>query len=111
MSVVSLSPFRVSAPDTDVTTNDGVPVTVTGELQGQVVDPVAAALNVDDYEAATRKILQTAMRALVMKRSSAELDEGRQLHPPVAAEVVDAVRSWGVVALSLSLEVAALASR
>jgi regulator of protease activity HflC (stomatin/prohibitin superfamily) len=93
--------------DADVATNDGVALTVTGELQGQVVDPVAAVRNVVDYEDATRQILQTAMRALVMRRSSAELSEGRQLHPDVADEVVDAVLSWGVDVLSLSFDVAA----
>lgn len=104
---VSLSPFVVSAVDTDVTANDGVAMTVRGELQGQVVDPVTAALKVADYEAATRQILHTAMRALVMKRSSAELDEEGQLQPHVADEVVDAVGSWGVVVLSLSFDLTA----
>jgi regulator of protease activity HflC (stomatin/prohibitin superfamily) len=111
VSVVNLSPFVANAVDTNVTTNDGVAMTVRGQLQGQVVDPVAAALKVVDYEDATRQILHTAMRALVMQRSSAELNEGRQHHPHVADEVVDAVRSWGVVILSLSFDVAAASSQ
>jgi regulator of protease activity HflC (stomatin/prohibitin superfamily) len=109
VSVVNLSPFVANAVDTNVTTNDGVAVTVRGELEGQVDDPVAAALKVVDYEDATRQILHTAVRALVMERSSAELSEGRQPHPHVADEVVDALRSWGVVVLSLRFDVAAAA--
>ena len=111
MSVVSLSPFVASAVDTDVSTKDGVAMTVRGELQGQVVDPAAAALKVVDYEDATRQILRTAMRALVMDRCSGELSEGRQLHPHVADDVVDAVRSCGVVVLSLTFDVTAATGR
>jgi regulator of protease activity HflC (stomatin/prohibitin superfamily) len=107
VSVVNLSPFVANAVDTDVTTNDGVAMTVRGELQGHVVDPVAAALNVVDYEDATRQILHTAMRALVMQRSSAELNEGRQHNPHIGDELVDAVRSLGVDVLSLNFELAA----
>jgi regulator of protease activity HflC (stomatin/prohibitin superfamily) len=109
VSVVSLRPFVVNAVDTDVTSADGVAMTVRGEVQGQVVDPAAAALKVVDYEDATRLILQTAMRALVMERSSAELKAGQQLQSHVAGEVADAVRSWGVVVSSLSFDVAAAA--
>jgi hypothetical protein len=86
-------------------------MTVHGELQAQVVDPVAAAVKVVDYEAATRSVLQTAMRALVMKRSSAELNEGRQVNPTVADEVVDAARSWGVSASSVTFDVAVASGR
>jgi regulator of protease activity HflC (stomatin/prohibitin superfamily) len=105
VSVVSLSPFAVDAVDTDVTTNDGVAKTVRGELQARVVDPVAAIVETVDYEGSTRMVLQTAMRALVMKHSSAELRLGRQVHPPVADEVADAVRNWGVVVSSLTFDV------
>jgi regulator of protease activity HflC (stomatin/prohibitin superfamily) len=111
VSVVNLSPFMVNVVDRDVTSNDGVAMTVRGELQGQVVDPVAAALQVVDYQDATREILRTAMRALVLRRSSAELNEGRQPHPQVADEVVGAVRGWGIVVLSLSFDVGAVADR
>jgi regulator of protease activity HflC (stomatin/prohibitin superfamily) len=111
VSFVNLSPFAAVAVDADVATNDGVAMTVRGKLQGQVVDPVAAALKVVDYEDATRKILQTAMRALVMQRSSAELNEGQQHHPDVADEVSEAVRSWGIAVLSLSFDVAAASSQ
>lgn len=107
VSCVNLSPFVVNAIDSDVTTNDGVAMEVRGELHGQVVDPIAAALKVVDYEDATRLLLHTAMRGLVMERSSAELNEGRQLHPHVADEVVDGVRSLGVAVSSLSFDVAA----
>lgn len=86
-------------------------MTVRGELQGQVADPAAAALGVGDYEDATGQILHAAVRALVMERSSADLSDGRQLHPHVADEVVDAVRSWGVDVLSLSFDVATAADR
>jgi regulator of protease activity HflC (stomatin/prohibitin superfamily) len=111
VSVVNLRPFVAHAVDTHVMTNDGVAVTVRGQLQGQVVDPVAAALKVVDYEDATRQILHTVIRALVMERSSAELNEGRQLNPHIADEAFDAVRSWGVAVLSFSFDVAAAADR
>jgi len=107
VSVVSLAPFAVNAVDTDVTTNDGVAMMVGGELQAQVVDPVAAVVRVVNYEDATKVVLRTAMRAHVMQRSSAELKEGRQVEAPVAKEITDVARSWGLVVSSLTFDVTA----
>ena len=107
---VNLSPFVVQAVDADVTTNDGVAMTVRGELHGQVVDPVAAALKVVDYEDATRKVLEAATRGLVTQRSSAELTEGRQRDPAAADRVVSSVRNWGVDVLSLGFDLAPVAA-
>jgi hypothetical protein len=111
VSFVDLDPFVAHAVETDVRTNDGIAMAVRGDLEAQVVDPVAAVVNVVDYEDATRLVLRTAMRALVMGRSSAEVSGGRQLEPHVADEVVEALRSWGVAVRSLSFDVATAAER
>jgi regulator of protease activity HflC (stomatin/prohibitin superfamily) len=105
--VVDLSPFVIDVVDKNVTANDGVVVGVSAEVEGQVIDPVAAALKVVDYKDATRQIAQTAMRAVVMERPSSELrDAGLDLESFVADIVTDAVPSWGLVVSSLSFDVA-----
>jgi regulator of protease activity HflC (stomatin/prohibitin superfamily) len=110
--VVNVSPFVVAAVDLDVATSDGVAVRVSGELQGRVIDPVAAALKAVDHQEATRQVLQTAMRALVLGRPAAELHDGRhELHAGVTERVADACRSWGVVVTSLSFDIAAVSGR
>ncbi len=111
VSVVNLSPFVAEVVDTQVTTNDGVAMTVRGELQGQVVDPVAAALKVVDYEVGTRQIFHTVLRALVMDRSAAALSDEQELRAHVGDTVADAVRGWGIVVLSLSFDIPAATDR
>ena len=104
---MDLSPFVVVVVDEKVTANDGVAVRASAEVEGKVIDPVAAALKVVDYKDATRQIAQTAMRAFVMERPSSELREaGPELRSVVADTVTDAVSSWGLVASLLSFDVA-----
>jgi regulator of protease activity HflC (stomatin/prohibitin superfamily) len=65
---VDLRPFAVELGDNKVIANDDVQVMVNGQVQGRVVDPVAAAVKVVDYEDATRVIAQTAIRAVLKRR-------------------------------------------
>jgi SPFH domain / Band 7 family len=112
VTVVNLSPFVARALDIDVKTSDGIPVRVSGELRARVVDAVAAALKVVDYEDATQKILHTAMRGLVMGQSIAELREaGRQLDSQLTDTVTDSVRDWGIAVTSLSFDLAVASER
>lgn len=110
--VVSLVPFVVDVVDTDVTTSDGVTATVSGELQGQVVDPIAAALKVVDYEKATMQIFHTALRAYVGERPAAEIRaEPQRQRSDVTDTVADAVRDWGVVVSSVTFDTTLAAPR
>jgi regulator of protease activity HflC (stomatin/prohibitin superfamily) len=59
--VVDQKPFALDIPPESVMARADVPVTVSARVQGQVVDPVAAALEVVDYEDATRTIARTAI--------------------------------------------------
>ncbi len=112
MTVVDLSPFVIDVVDRDVTANDGVVVGVSGELEGQVHDPVAAALKVVDYKDATRMLLRTAMRAVVMERPSQTLaDDREELQTALMDVVVEATQRWGVVVSSLRFDVEIAAER
>jgi hypothetical protein len=94
VKVVDLTPFVVSFHDMNVTANDGVAVGVSAEVEGQVIDPVAAALKVVDYKDATKQVTQAEARAVVMERPASEpRDAGLDLESVVSDIVADAVRS------------------
>jgi len=71
--VVDRTPFAIEIPPETVIAEADVPVTVSARVDGQVVDPVAAALKVVDYKDATRTIARTAIRAVVKDLPSSDL--------------------------------------
>src|SRR6185437_1120118 len=97
--VVDRKPFSLDIPPETVMAKDDVPVTVSGRVEGQVVEPVAAALKVVDYEDATRTIARTAIRAVVKNHPSSDLESARAELEAAFVEAVDeATQSWGVSA-------------
>src|SRR3954469_23577882 len=56
--VVDRKPFAIDIPPETVLAQADAPVMVSARIEGQVVDPVAAALNVVDYRKATRILAQ-----------------------------------------------------
>jgi regulator of protease activity HflC (stomatin/prohibitin superfamily) len=51
--VVDTSPFPVEVMDNDVVASDGVALALKGSATAQVLDPVAAAIQIADYRRAT----------------------------------------------------------
>ncbi len=104
--VVDLRPFRFEIPPTDVVTTDRVPLSVTGTLEGRVVDPEAAVVKVVDYKNATKFIAETAIRAALKEWHSAEREStSTRLEATVLETVVPAAQSWGVAVSSASLAI------
>ena len=104
VTVVDLKPFRVEVLDDNVVTNDGVTVSASGSAEAQVVDPLAAATRVVDYEQATRLILHTAIRGVVKELPGSPLREmTSDVESSVEQLVSEAASAWGVVVSALDL--------
>jgi SPFH domain / Band 7 family len=102
--VIDRAPFAIEVPAETVTAKSDGAVTVGARIEGHVVDPVAAAVNVADYEDATRMIARTAIHALMKDRPASDLMSARaELEVALARSVDDGVRSWGVVVSSATL--------
>jgi len=102
--IVDRKPFAVEIAPETVTAKADVPVTVSARVEGQVVDPVAAALKVVDYEDATRMIARTAIRAVVKDHSSSDLAcASAELQKSFVEAVDEAAQNWGVSVLSGTL--------
>jgi uncharacterized membrane protein YqiK len=103
--VVSLEPFEIEVVESNVAAKDGMTLMVGGRVDAQVVEPALAATRVVDYRDATRKILQTAIRAVVKERSSVELSEDKtEPEAEVTRILTDSVGDWGVAASAVSLD-------
>jgi regulator of protease activity HflC (stomatin/prohibitin superfamily) len=104
VTIVALRPFTVAVLDDDVPTRDGVAITASGSAEAQVVDPVAAATRVVDYEKATRLVLHTAIRGVVKERPVSEVPGNEsELESAVEQLVSHTVGDWGIVLSSLAL--------
>jgi regulator of protease activity HflC (stomatin/prohibitin superfamily) len=84
----------------------GLPVMVSGWVEATVVDPVAAAVKVVDYEDATRTIAQTAIRAVLKERPASDFTPA-ELDAAILEVVDEPVHSWGVAISSARLNVTA----
>ena len=106
--VVDMRPFSIVVQLDGVLARDDLPVRVNGQVEGQVVDPVAAVVTVVDYTDATRMIAETVIRAVLKERGSNDLvGAPRELEAEFGEEVERAIRDWGLVLLSASLDITA----
>jgi len=102
--VVDRKPFAVDIPPETVLALADAPVVVSARVEGQVVDPVAAALNVVDYHNATRELAETAIRAVMKNHPADELGSARtDLQAAFVEIVAEAAQDWGVSVLSGAL--------
>ena len=72
MSKVNRQVMTLSVPAQDCITRDNVSVRVDAVVYFRVVDPVKAAVNVQDYQFAISQLAQTSLRSVIGK---AELDD------------------------------------
>lgn len=100
--VVDLRPFQVEAGIENVMASDGKAVAMHASAEGQVSDPVAAAVKVVDFKRATQQILETAIRAGIAARPSSEVTS-EAMQSDVADEIGAVVAGWGVVMSQLDL--------
>ena len=101
---MDLRPFVLDVALTGLLTGDGVPVSVSGSLDGQVVDPDAAVAKVVDYKKATTIMAEAVIRAALKEWDSADRESGlTRLNAAVIATAAPNALDWGVAIWSASL--------
>jgi regulator of protease activity HflC (stomatin/prohibitin superfamily) len=85
-------------------TKDSVPVDVDAVLFWRVVDPMKAALEVEDYRAAISWASQTALRDVIGETDLSEMLVGRRkIDAKLCQMIDDRTEAWGIKAISVEL--------
>jgi regulator of protease activity HflC (stomatin/prohibitin superfamily) len=95
---VNLQITTLSVPGQDCITRDNVSVRVDAVVYFQVVDPVKALVNVNDYRFAISQVAQTSMRAVIGRADLDELLSNREKLNSELTSIIDAPteQPWGV---------------
>lgn len=97
MVKVNLQTLAVNVPSQEVITRDNVTVRVDAVAYFNVVDPIRAVINIQNYLFATTQVAQTTLRSVC---GTAELDEllseRDRLNAEIQRIVDDLTEPWGV---------------
>jgi regulator of protease activity HflC (stomatin/prohibitin superfamily) len=97
MTKVNLQTVTMNVPPQDVITRDNVTVRVDAVIYFNVVDPVRATIEIQNYLLGTSQIAQTTLRSILGK---AELDEllskREQLNDQLQTVIDEITEPWGV---------------
>ena len=97
MSKVDLRIVTLSVPPQEVITRDNVTIKVTAVLYFYVVDPIAAVINVVDFNQATTQIGQTTLRNVLGQSVLDELlAERNKINQDLQAIIEEHTSRWGV---------------
>jgi regulator of protease activity HflC (stomatin/prohibitin superfamily) len=97
MVKVNLQTVTMNVPPQDVITRDNVTVRVDAVIYFQVVDPVKAVVNVQQYLLATSQVAQTTLRAILGKVDLDDLlSERDRINDELAHVIDDLTEPWGV---------------
>ncbi len=85
-------------------TKDNVPVDVDAVLFWHVVDPMKAALEVENYQMAVSWAAQTALRDIIGRADLSDMLEGRlKLDKDLGSLIDERITPWGIRAVSVEL--------
>ncbi|HYH27556.1 MAG TPA: slipin family protein [Actinomycetota bacterium] len=97
MVKVNLQTVTMNVPPQDIITRDNVTVRVDAVIYFNVVDPIRATVEIQNYLMGTSQIAQTTLRAILGK---AELDEllanREELNDQLQSVIDDLTEPWGV---------------
>ena len=98
MSKVNRQVMTLSVPAQDCITRDNVSVRVDAVVYFRVVDPVKAAVNVQDYQFAISQLAQTSLRSVIGKAELDDLLSNREKLGAELTEIIDepSEQPWGV---------------
>jgi regulator of protease activity HflC (stomatin/prohibitin superfamily) len=97
MSKVDLRIVTLTVPPQEVITRDNVTIRVTAVIYFYVVDPVAAVVNVVDFNKATSQIGQTTLRNVLGQSELDELlAERNKINRALQAIIDEHTKQWGV---------------
>jgi regulator of protease activity HflC (stomatin/prohibitin superfamily) len=97
MMKVDLRTITLDVPSQDAITSDNVTVRVNAVVYFRVIDPVAAIINVEDYQRATWQIAQTSLRNVI---GQSEIDqllaEREEINARLQHIIDEATEPWGI---------------
>lgn len=97
MVKVDLRTVTLDVPSQDAITSDNVTVRVNAVVYFRVIDPVAAVINIEDYQRATWQIAQTSLRNVI---GQSEIDqllaEREEINDRLQHIIDEATEPWGI---------------
>jgi len=105
MSKVDLRIVTLTVPPQEVITRDNVTIRVTAVLYFYVVDPIAAVVNVVDFNQATTQIGQTTLRNVLGQSELDELlAERKKINRDLQAIIDEQTERWGVKVTAVEIK-------
>ena len=97
MRKLDLRTITLDVPPQDIITKDNVSVKLNAVVYYQVMDPIKAIVEVEDYEFATSQISQTTLRSVVGQSELDELLSNREKINSALQEIIDKQTDpWGI---------------
>jgi regulator of protease activity HflC (stomatin/prohibitin superfamily) len=97
MLKVDLRTITLDVPSQDAITADNVTVKVNAVVYFRVLDPVAAIINIEDYQRATWQIAQTSLRNVIGQSEIDQLlQERERLNARLQHIIDEATEPWGI---------------
>jgi regulator of protease activity HflC (stomatin/prohibitin superfamily) len=97
MLKVDLRTITLDVPSQDAITADNVTVKVNAVVYFRVLDPVAAIINIEDYQRATWQIAQTSLRNVIGQSEIDQLlQERERLNARLQNIIDEATEPWGI---------------
>jgi regulator of protease activity HflC (stomatin/prohibitin superfamily) len=105
MSKVDLRIVTLTVPPQEVITRDNVTIRVTAVVYFYVVDPIAAVINVVNFNQATTQIGQTTLRNVLGQSELDELlAERKKINRDLQAIIDEQTESWGVKVTAVEIK-------
>src|SRR5947208_4444953 len=105
MSTVDLRIVTLTVPPQEVITRDNVTIKVTAVLYFYVVDPIAAIVNVVNFNQATTQIGQTTLRNVLGQSELDELlAERKKINRDLQAIIDEQTENWGVKVTAVEIK-------
>ncbi len=105
MSKVDLRIVTLTVPPQEVITRDNVTIRVTAVVYFKVVDPIAAVVNVVNFDQATSQIGQTTLRNILGQSELDELlAERKKINRDLQVIIDEQTENWGVKVTAVEIK-------
>src|SRR3989442_3432474 len=105
MMKVDLRIVTLTVPPQEVITRDNVTIRVTAVVYFKVVDPIAAVVNVVDFDQATSQIGQTTLRNILGQSELDELlAERKKINRDLQVIIDEQTENWGVKVTAVEIK-------
>jgi regulator of protease activity HflC (stomatin/prohibitin superfamily) len=97
MQKVDLRTITLDVPSQEAITSDNVTVTVNAVAYFRVIDPIAATIQIEDYQRATWQIAQTSLRNVIGQSEIDQLlQERERINARLQLIIDEATEPWGI---------------